>query len=158
MSKITSTIHSEILLEMAQRNIKNRIRFAFFGMLSLLLGLLLYLTHNQDAIISRWIYSFLRMRPFKKPETPLSDSIRCWGADFLWMLSFTLFVQSILNLSTKKHFCLVLCILLGITYEILQYAGLAIGTADVGDIAAYALGNLFAIVIIKCHKEVREHD
>ena len=143
---------------MKQRNIRNRIRFAYIGMFSLFLGLFLYLIYNQDAIISIWIYSFLRMQPLKKPKTFLSESIRCWGADFLWMLSFTMFMQAILNLCGKKHFYLLFCILLGVTYEILQYAGLAIGTADIVDIVAYLLGNLLAIVIIKGHKEVKEHD
>lgn len=143
---------------MMNKNGNNRRRFVILGLLSLLLGLFIYLTYNQDAIISRFIYSCMSIRPQKIPETFIISCIRNWGADFLWMLSFTLFTQVLLNLDKAKHYYLLLCILLGITYEILQYARLAIGTTDVYDILAYTLGNLSAIVIIKLHKEDRNYD
>ncbi len=139
-----------------QKNKKNRYQFALLGLLSLLIGLSLYLTCNKDAIISKLVYSYFGIKSFEIPETAIVRCIRNWGADLLWMLSFTLFMQAILGLDKVKLFYLILCVLLGVAYEILQYTGFAIGTADIGDIVAYIIGNLLAIVIIKLHKEDRK--
>ena len=128
------------------------------GALALALGLVAYLLYNPRAFISKRIYEFFKLRPPKNSNTIIETIIRNWAADFLWMVAFTLFVQAILYLRKKSQKKLVLCALLGLVYEALQFFGVIIGVADVGDIIAYVLGSLFALLIINTLWEVRHHD
>ena len=144
--------------KMDQENTCTRFKLFLVGALALALGLVAYLLYNPRAFISKRIYEFFKLRPPKNSNTIIETIIRNWAADFLWMVAFTLFVQAILYLRKKSQKKLVLCALLGLVYEALQFFGVIIGVADVGDIIAYVLGSLFALLIINTLREVRHHD
>ena len=75
--------------------------------------------------------------------------LRGYGADLLWSVSFTLIIQIIAWAERKRLMWLVLCSLLGVVYELLQFFNLTTGTADLMDVIVYILGSLTAILIIK---------
>ena len=123
------------------------------GFVSLLLGLSIYLVLDHNTYVSKMILTFFHFKPLDVSQSYITQFLKNWGADFLWMLSFTLLVQSILNLDERRYFKLMFCSLLGVLYEIFQHVGLVGGTADAGDIFAYMSGSFAAIMIVKFHKE-----
>ena len=82
--------------------------------------------------------------------------LRGYGADLLWSVSFTLIIQIIAWAERKRLMWLVLCSLLGVVYELLQFFNLTTGTADLMDVIVYILGSLTAILIIKGGKFYEE--
>ena len=125
-----------------------KVLLILIGAVALLIGGLFYFMFNQNALFVLWIRGWA---PF--PENVASGRIEefiCnWGADVLWMFSFTIFVQIILWMDSGKALLLTGCTALGALWEFLQYAGLVGGTADFGDLVAYLLGNLCAIVLVR---------
>ncbi len=84
--------------------------------------------------------------------------VRNWGADYLWMLSFTIFIQLVLRLREKDTQWLLLCTGLGIVWEFLQWFGRVNGTADIGDAAAYLLGSISAILLTRIVAKEEEYE
>lgn len=69
------------------------------------------------------------------------------------MFAFAILVQVILNLPSNKLYFLLLCTLLGVVFELSQHVHIVKGTADFGDIAAYLLGCICAIGIIRLQED-----
>ena len=114
----------------------------------MLLGLIIYLLFNKNTLIARFICSFLPIPNMRMPNGLLIDAIKGYGADYLWSIAFVLTIQSILALDRKKLWLLLLCSLLGILYEILQFIGVIYGTADILDVFVYFGGSLSGAFII----------
>ena len=64
-------------------------------------------------------------------------------------------MQSVLKLSKAQLGYLLLCILLGALFEILQYINIAYGTADIYDVVVYGAGTISAIVVILIIKKCK---
>lgn len=139
------------------RNQKNkRIVLMILGVLFLIVGLLLYILFNQNAYISKTICRLFMIPHITYEHNILTMLITYYGADLLWSVSFCLIVQLILFIKKRKTILLVICSVLGITYEIMQCFGLAAGTADIVDVIVYILGSLVAIIIIQGGKLYEE--
>ena len=131
---------------MKKNNPSKRVIYLVFSIVSLFVGLACYLIFNHEADISDLMLNIFHFPKINVEKNIITEIIRGYGADFLWMFSFTFFIQAILELRTK--WWLFLCILLGIVYEITQAIGIAKGTADWLDVIAYSFGCVFAILII----------
>ena len=99
---------------------------------------------------------FVESFPVLKDRLPLlhansifENLIICYGADLMWSVSFSFAIQAIYCFKNERIFYLLLCSLLGICYELLQMANVVPGTFDVFDIAAYIIGSIDSIIIIK---------
>ena len=131
-----------------------RLKLLIISFGSLLLGFLIYLFFNQQTPISFWIKGLLDISSL--PNNSFTIVIRCFGADFLWSLSFTMIIQFILWLKKKHTFLLILCSILGAVYELMQCFGFSSGTADILDVIVYILGSIIAITIIQGGKLYEE--
>lgn len=121
----------------------------------LLLGLLLYLLLNQEAYVSKAILAVIPIQ-ITIAENIFVKILKGYAADLLWSVSFTMIVQFIVWSEKKKVKYLVLCCLLGIVYELMQYFRITSGIADIVDVIVYILGSLLAIIIIQGGKLYEE--
>jgi hypothetical protein len=137
---------------------KNQLGLIIIGLVLLVLGLVLYLVYSPNTFISKQVYSLFHLRPARIKLTPFTLAIRWWIPDFLWMSSFTMFTQAVFNFEKPKCLWLMLCSLLGVILEILQWTNAISGTADILDIIVYGLASLFAIGIILILKEDKNHE
>ena len=121
----------------------------------LLLGLLLYLLLNQEAYVSKAILAVIPVQ-ITIAENIFVKILKGYAADLLWSVSFTMIVQFIVWSEKKKVKYLILCCLLGIVYELMQYFRITSGIADIVDVIVYILGSLLAIIIIQGGKLYEE--
>lgn len=121
----------------------------------LLLGLLLYLLLNQEAYVSKAILAVIPIQ-ITIAENIFVKILKGYAADLLWSVSFTMIVQFIVWSEKKKVKYLILCCLLGIVYELMQYFRITSGIADIVDVIVYILGSLLAIIIIQGGKLYEE--
>lgn len=128
---------------------EKRIYLILISFFLILFGLLIYLFFNKNTLITQLITIFVKIPQVNYEDGLLIKIVRNYGADFLWASSFTVIIQSILFLQKKMIWWLLLCALLGVTYEIAQYFGIVNGTPDIVDILVYLLGTLFGIIIIR---------
>ena len=91
----------------------------------------------------------LRFQQINCDNSILYTFLKDYGADFLWAISFTFVVQSILMLKAKSVYWLLFTTLLGVAVEVMQLFGIINGTFDLYDILAYFLGSLISVIIIK---------
>lgn len=128
---------------------KKRVILGCLALGMLLLGLILYLLLNKDAIISKVMHNYFSIKSTYYSDNVLIILLRNYGADLLWSASFTLIVQSIILFDKKRSYLLLLSNLLGVIYELMQRFGIATGTADILDVIVYIIGSLLAIIIIQ---------
>lgn len=116
------------------------------GFILLLMGAGIYIVYNPYADFLNYIdikLSYLT----SSSKTWIDLLISSFLADYLWAMSFTVFIQSIVNLRRKQIYLLLLCPLLGIVFEIMQFHNWAKGTSDILDVVVYYLGSLTVIII-----------
>ncbi len=128
--------------------IRQRIILSIIGFSALVIGLILYIMCNHSTHITALVFSLFPALNSLKPEAGIPIILQCWGADYLWMFAFTLFVQVVIDFRHSKKFFLLLCPLLGVLFELLQHYHLITGTADIGDIFAYLLGSTSALAVV----------
>ena len=119
------------------------------AVISLCLGLCIYLFVNQSTYIYSMLPVELRFQQINCDNSILYTFLKDYGADFLWAISFTFVVQSILMLKAKSVYWLLFTTLLGVAVEVMQLFGIINGTFDLYDILAYFLGSLISVIIIK---------
>ncbi len=134
---------------------KKRVILLVISIVLLVLGLLLYLLLNSEAYISKALLKIIPIQTYYGDSLSI-NLLKSFGADFLWSVSFTLIIQSIVWVDKKKTITLILCSLLGVIYEIMQCFGVTSGTADIVDVIVYMLGSLLAIIIIQGGKLYEE--
>lgn len=121
----------------------------------LFLGLLLYLLLNQETYVSKAILTVIPIR-ITIAENIFVRILKGYAADLLWSASFTMIIQFIVWFEKKKIKYLILCCLLGIVYELMQFFRITSGIADIVDVIVYILGSLLAIIIIQGGKLYEE--
>ena len=126
---------------------KKRTIYIFACVFALLLGLYLYLTVNRQATISEWLLNYIPSWKVEMEENIGIKLLRFYGADLIWMFSFTIAINMILN--PQKKLVLLFCITLGVLFEIMQWMKWVNGTPDFFDVIAYSTGSAFAILFIK---------
>ena len=139
------------ILEMMDRNLYTLVmkkNLIFSCIIMMFLGLVVYIFFNKTAFISRLIDNIFPTPTIHFPESFFVNIIRGYAADFLWSAAFTLVIQAILEINKKRIWYLLFCSLLGILYELLQFLGVATGSADIWDILTYLCGSAFGILII----------
>lgn len=134
----------------------NRIKLLIISFCSLLLGFVIYLVFNQQTPISAWVIEIYPKAYLSMPRNVFTKAITNFGADFLWLFSFTMLVQFILWLQKKQTQLLIICSLLGVLFELMQRFGFANGTADILDVVVYVLGCVVAIIMIQGGKLYEE--
>lgn len=125
---------------------KERVVLCIISFVELILGLSIYLFFNRNADISKIIFPMVPV--VNVSESFVIEMIRSYGADLLWASAFTLVIQAILALRRSRVWLLLLCSILGIIFEFLQFVGVAKGTADILDVFIYLVGCAFGILII----------
>ena len=126
---------------------KNKVILIIICIVLLLMGLLLYLLFNQDAYISKTIYEVVPIPTIAGKSLAISI-FRSFGADLLWSIALVLAIQVALGLKKKQIWLLMLCSLLGVAYELMQFLGIANGTADILDVLIYIAGSFIGVSII----------
>ena len=142
-----------LLRIVAMRN--KKVILIIISVVLLLLGLLLYLLLNQEAYVSKAILAVIPIQ-ITIAENIFVKILKGYAADLLWSVSFTMIVQFIVWSEKKKVKYLILCCLLGIVYELMQYFRITSGIADIVDVIVYILGSLLAIIIIQGGKLYEE--
>lgn len=79
----------------------------------------------------------------------IKQFIQCYSADFFWAVSFAFIVQSILMLSGKKTFRLLLSAFLGIAVEIMQSCHVMKGVYDPVDVVIYIIGAFIVTITVR---------
>lgn len=125
-----------------------RKRCLIFGVLSLLLGLLVYLFFNQNTYISGIIPSAIHLPHVQLKNRYIESFIHSFLADLLWAASATFAVQYIVELKGRKVFLLSLTAVLGIAVELMQKFNIMSGVFDFYDIIVYVIGSFCSILII----------
>ena len=117
---------------------KTAILQLFISILSLSIGVLIYLIANKNSSASIIF-------------------IRNYGADFCWLFSFVFALHPFVSQLFKKSAFITVsfCFVFGTIFEILQKDNLIKGTGDFGDILSYLLATLSSCLLIKfiCKKE-----
>ncbi|MBR1649539.1 MAG: hypothetical protein IJ691_00050 [Lachnospiraceae bacterium] len=125
-----------------------RIILVLLSTVLILAGVSIYLLLNKTALLSKAIFSFVTPVNLDIGDSPFIKVINNFGADFLWSMGFSLAIQSVLFLRRKRVWLLLLCSVLGIVYELLQFLEIANGTADTIDVIVYIIGCTFGILFI----------
>jgi hypothetical protein len=110
----------------------------------LVAGLLIYLATRSGTYVND-MFGFIKL-PQLVPDTAFKEFIFNWGADFLWVVSFTLALSSFVE---KPITATVIVFGLGLLFELFQLFGITTGTFDVFDIIAELLGAILVFVVIK---------
>lgn len=116
-----------------------RIKYVIWGMVTLFLGLLLYLLLRPNTYISRFALRFL---PFDLPvlfsmiQNPI---LKFYLADYLWAFSLSCWLRCIFINEQKKVFSITIVTVTGTLYELAQCSGIVSGTGDVIDCLLYLL-------------------
>ncbi len=111
----------------------------------LVAGLLIYLATRTGTYVNAMFDSLISV-PTIAPDTVFNTVIYNWGADFLWVVSFTLALGCFVE---KPIFATGIVAGLGILFELFQLFGITTGTFDIFDIVAELLGALIVFVVIK---------
>ena len=119
----------------------------FASILTLLTGITVYICFNSK-VIGLDIFN-ISYQPKWSLSPVILYLVRSYLADLLWMISFSFFIQFVMDFRGKRIYLLFLCSSIGLLYELLQYLGIVSGTADWFDVLTYLLGCGFTIVFIK---------
>ena len=130
------------------RKYEKRVLLILVAFILLFFGLSLYLHFVETAYISIFCYSLIHVKRINLSEDLLSALVSGYAADLLWSIALVLVIQAILWLRREKIWMLSLCSLLGIAYELMQFWGIANGTADIVDLTVYCIGSILGIIII----------
>ncbi len=130
--KIKSLFNKRIIIRLI-------LAFAF-----LVAGLLIYLATRSGTYVNA-MFEFIKLPPIV-PDTVFKEVIYNWGADFLWVVSFTLALSCFVE---KPITAAGIVFGLGLLFELFQLFGVTTGTFDVFDIVAEFLGALIVFVVIR---------
>lgn len=108
-------------------------------------GLLIYLATRTGTYVNAMFDSLISV-PAIAPDTVINTVIYNWGADFLWVVSFTLALSCFVE---KPIIATVIVFGLGLLFELFQLFGITTGTFDVFDVVAELLGAILVFVVIK---------
>ena len=129
--------------------LRNRYKFVILGAISLCVGLVVYLIFRPNTYISEIIASFLNIS-FKYLDVSSYRIVRFYVGDYLWAVSLSLWLHAIfLPRTVGSILCTVTVSTIGLTYEILQFFGIVIGTGDGVDFLMYLLAGLTVNIINK---------
>jgi hypothetical protein len=107
----------------------------------LLCGLLIYLATRSGTYVND-IFHFISL-PQIVPDTVFKTVVFSWGADFLWVVAFTLALSCFVE---KPITATVIVFGLGLLFELFQLFGITTGTFDIFDIVAELLGAIVVFV------------
>lgn len=108
-------------------------------------GLLIYLATRTGTYVNAMFDSLISV-PAIAPDTVFNTVIYNWGADFLWVVSFTLALSCFVE---KPIIAAGIVAGLGVLFEFFQLFGITTGTFDIFDIVAELLGATIVFVVIK---------
>lgn len=114
----------------------------------LMIGAGVYVVYNPKALFLTCLGVNL---PYlvNSSRSLVSTMISSYLADYLWAVSFTMIIQSIMDLKREWICLLLLCPLLGVFFEVMQYLNWVSGTSDILDVLVYYLGSLTVIMMEK---------
>lgn len=114
----------------------------------LMIGAGVYVVYNPKALFLTCLGVNL---PYlvNSSRSLVSTMISSYLADYLWAVSFTMIIQSIMDLKREWICLLLLCPLLGVIFEVMQYLNWMSGTSDILDVLVYYLGSLTVIMMEK---------
>lgn len=114
----------------------------------LMIGVGVYVVYNPKALFLTCLGVNL---PYlvNSSRSLVSTMISSYLADYLWAVSFTMIIQSIMDLKREWICLLLLCPLLGVIFEVMQYLNWVSGTSDILDVLVYYLGSLTVIMMEK---------
>jgi len=114
----------------------------------LMIGAGVYVVYNPKALFLTCLGVNL---PYlvNSSRSLVSTMISSYLADYLWAVSFTMIIQSIMDLKREWICLLLLCPLLGVIFEVMQYLNWVSGTSDILDVLVYYLGSLTVIMMEK---------
>ena len=121
----------------------NRGKYILLCIISLFIGGLYYIFFKSNTVLENILSKHIDVIPMNA-DLPIISSqfFKCYFCDFLWAFSLQCGLCALL-LPTKKglfQLCLIVTVI-GINWEILQYANIINGTGDFTDIIIYFLGS-----------------
>ncbi len=117
--------------------------------ISLVIGLMIYLTMKPDTVVSQFLSQFIAF-PYVYHNGVISKIIYNWACDFLWAYSMIFALYFVFNGKDNINIMSLLVVFIsGCFIEILQLFNVLNGTFDFADIIAEVLGIVFANIIIK---------
>ena len=134
---------------------KSRLFFCCIGVISLCIGLLIYLFFRENTYIAELVENVIDLSKLRSKMRFLgNDFIKYYLVDYLWALSLCSGLHIIFKPSIKNSIIAVVTVFLyGATYEILQFSNIISGTGDIADIILYLLAaltvNLINLFLIK---------
>ncbi len=145
---MTIVIIMTIILNMKITKIKNLL-FLSIGVISLILGLMIYLLFRENTNISQMIYRFIDLTEIRSILSWLeNDFLKYYFVDYLWALSLSCWLHLIFLPKMKGSFvCSITVVFLGVLFETLQFTKLVNGTGDILDVISYLLAVLTVNII-----------
>ena len=125
----------------------------FISAFCLILGLAIYtfLRHGTyyHEFLPQGIRAYFSNISNSVPDNFITDFIRFWFVDFLWGVSLTFALISVLTEATKKKLISAACVSFaaGVVYELCQLFSLVSGTFDILDVAMYAAASFVCAAV-----------
>ncbi|MBO5896870.1 MAG: hypothetical protein J6Q83_06185 [Clostridia bacterium] len=127
-----------IIKDLFNRRVIIRLGLSF---VFLLCGLLIYLATRSGTYVND-IFHFISL-PQIVPDTVFKTVVFSWGADFLWVVAFTLALSCFVERAVTAP---IIVAGLGILFELFQLFGVTTGTFDIFDIFVEALAAVLVFV------------
>lgn len=145
--------------EIKRYNMSNRTLFTVLGLVSIFIGLFVYVFFRPNSIVSILLENFIIVKEISLPfkSQIINNFILFLFPDFLWAFSLNSFLHSIHLPGIKKSIALALVTFsFGVIWELMQYFDILSGTGDILDIFMY-LAAATAVVIINV-KRRKKHE
>ena len=130
-------------------NMSKKVLNAGLSFFTILLGGTLYLLFRENTIISNRFETFCDLTSVRNLLSPFSNDIfKYYLPDFLWAFSLccglnVLYEKKVLRAIEAG----IVTILFGCAWEILQYANIIFGTADIIDVILYLTASITSVMI-----------
>ena len=119
---------------------RQKVKYFILGFLALSLGLLIYLLLRPNTHISRFLLSFFSLdipNVYGVIDYPF---FKFYLVDYLWAFGFSCWLCCIFIEQRNGALCSMLIVsIIGITYELMQFFDVILGTGDVLDCLLYVL-------------------
>lgn len=143
------------------RNKRKTVFFCCIAIISLLMGLLIYLVYRENTYIAKYVSNLINLNLLDAIFLPFENNfLKYYFVDFLWAFSFCCGLYAIYKPMIVGSIGLTFAVFLfGSAYEFLQYIGIINGTGDIADIILYLLAalavNLINFIIIKKEEKMK---
>lgn len=134
------------------KNKRNIIVYCTTGLVSIIVGLVIYLLYRRETYIAQ----FILPKVFTDNQFNFAnrDFIKFYFVDYLWGFSLSCGLHAIINpMKSGTLICTFVVFICGLIYEIFQYTDIIKGTGDMVDILLYLLAGLSVNIIFYLLKE-----